>query len=185
MLSHAKNNGYAQLHGRSKGNTMIVRETRIKAAGIKQEEDQRCPKTNGFLELNSFFFGARLSFTRRIRTRSRNMEKKKRKMRAEEKALLTWPSHASPSHLHYSIQHPCLFLEFPSFTGIHVSCSTAFSRDFVPFEELKMVHQELAISFRTKILILLRKEAFVSTFNITKYRYYRVLCTRFCMHLFD
>lgn len=93
---------------------MIVRETRIKAAGIKQEEDQRCPKTNGLLELNSFFFGARLSFTRRIRTSSRNMEKKKkRKMRAEEKALLTWPSHASPSHLHYSIQHPCLFFESP------------------------------------------------------------------------
>lgn len=63
----------------------------------------------------------------------------------------------------------------PSFAGVHVSRSTAFSRDFVLSEELKMVHQELAISFQLRQkyrYFFIRGFLCLPTFITTKYRYY-------------
>lgn len=145
---------------------MIVHETRIKAARIKQEEDQRCPKTKRSSWTEFIFFRGKTF----IHTKDSNelaeyeKEKKKKKKRAEEKALLTRPSHASPSHLHYSIQHPCLFFEslffrrrpcFPFHCFFAGLCSLRGAEDGTS-------RACNLISVKTKISIPRRKGAFVS-----------------------
>lgn len=157
---------------------MTIRISENKGGRIKKERGSAMSESNGLLH-SEFIFLTRPLFSQRFWTSSQNMKKK---MRAEKKKrVLRYerPSHTSPSHLHY-IQHPRLFFESSLLSVPCFSRSTAFSRDFVLSEELKMIR---AISFWFKARISIPLSAGFGTLllcNKMKYQYCGVLCVKSC-----
>lgn len=166
---------------------MIVRETRIKVAGIKQEEDQRCPKTKRSFWTEFIFFRGKTFIHAKDSNELAEYEKEKKRRRGRKrKRFLRDPRTRHPPIYITASSTRTFSSNPPSFAGVRVSRSTAFSRNFVLSEELKMVHQELAIWFRLRQkyrYLIVRGLSCHSTFNIiswntdiTEYSLCQALC---------
>jgi len=84
---------------------MIVRETRIKAAGIKQKEDQRCPKNQRSSWTEFIFFSGQDFHSREGFERPRGIWKRKKKEDEGERESVSYETLARVT-LPFTLQHP-------------------------------------------------------------------------------
>lgn len=173
MLSHAKNNGYALWSFKKKYNCPRNENKGSRNKAKKRISVVRRPTV--FFNWIHFFRGKTFIHTERSNELAEyEKEKKRRQGRKRKSRFLRDPRTRHPPIYIIASSTRAFSPNPPSFAGVHVSRSTAFSRNFVLSEKLKMVHQERAISFqlRQKYRYFFIRELLYLIF-ITKYRYYK------------
>jgi len=133
--------------------------------GIKQEEDQRCPKASGLLELNSFFSGQDFH-SRKGFERAHGIWKRKKKKDGGRRENVSYETLARVT-LPFTLQHPASvpFLRIPLLSQAPVSpVPLPFRGTLFSSRSWRWYIKRACnlILVKAKKSILLRKEIFAS-----------------------